>query len=94
MSKSIAGAKNTGHFADKYVAKSKLSAAAVAILARVLAEAGATSITSAQRPRETWLFHTALSLSSWVKEVSTSRSVRVDSVRGVTNPLAASVMTT
>jgi hypothetical protein len=37
----MAGAKYTGHFADKYVAKSKLSQTPLAILDKVFAVAGA-----------------------------------------------------
>ena len=46
MSKSIAGATTTGHFADKYVVSNKLSAIPAAILPIVLAEAGGLGIDS------------------------------------------------
>ena len=53
MSKSIAGAKKTGHLDDKYVAIKKLSELELTILEIVLAETGAINIKSAQIPNST-----------------------------------------
>ncbi len=53
ISKSIAGAINTGQRADKYDVTSRLSATALAILPIVLAVAGAITIASAHKPKST-----------------------------------------
>ena len=53
MSKSIAGAKYTGHFEDKYVASNKLSALAEAILEIVFDVAGAIKKISAHKANST-----------------------------------------
>ena len=53
----MAGAIATGQVADSQAACNKLSQIPLAILARVLHEAGATSIRSAQRPSITWFAH-------------------------------------
>ena len=62
ISKSIAGAKNIGQFADKYVAISKLSHRPIAILEIVLDVAGAIIIASAHLPSSTWFTHFPVSL--------------------------------
>ena len=81
MSKSIAGAKYTGHFADKYVAINKLSQSPVTILAILLAVIGAITIKSAHNAKSTWLFHSLLFVSTI--SVKTKFSDNVDSVNGV-----------
>ena len=53
MSRSIAGAKYTGHLAERKTDNRKLSHRPCAIFERVWAEAGAMISTSAQRPRAT-----------------------------------------
>lgn len=53
MSRSIAGAMNTGAFMDKYVVISMLSAMPLAILPMVDAVHGAISIASAHNPKST-----------------------------------------
>ena len=53
ISRSIAGAMNTGAFIERYVVTSRLSATPEAILPNVDAVAGATIIASAQRPNST-----------------------------------------
>ena len=93
MSRSIAGAKYTGHFADKYTAISRLSQFPLAIFESVLAVAGQIRIKSAQIPRSTWLFHVSSS-SSEVKLEYTGFLDNVESVKGVMNSLASGVITT
>src|SRR5690554_1051670 len=65
----------------------------------VLAVAGAISIKSAQSASSTWLFHCGflsgpISDSVFVKEENTLFLERVERVSGVTNSLAAGVITT
>ena len=53
ISKSIAGARNTGHLADRYEVSNRLSATPFAILPMLLAVAGAIRYASAHIPRLT-----------------------------------------
>jgi hypothetical protein len=77
MSKSIAGAKYTGHLAERYVAKSKLSQFPCTILDIDLAVNGAINIKSAQIDNSTWLFQVLVSES--IKSNKTSFSDNVES---------------
>ena len=57
MSRSIAGAMNTGAFIDRYVVINILSAMPLAIFPIDDAVHGATSIASAHNPKSTWECH-------------------------------------
>ena len=63
-----------------------------AILARVEAVAGATSITSAHIPSSTWLFHTPSVMLE--NSLNTGRPLKADKVTGVMKSLAQGVITT
>ncbi len=92
MSRSMAGATNTGALAERYVVTSILSATPVAILAIVDAVAGATTIASAQSPKSTWLFHwPVLAVKN---SVITGLPLSVDKVTGEINSLALGVIIT
>src|SRR5574344_780370 len=92
ISKSIAGAMNTGAFMDRYVVISMLSAMPFAILPRLLAVQGAISMASAHSPSVTWLCHVPSRCEK--KSLMTGLDVRADNVIGVINSLPAGVMTT
>ena len=92
MSRSMAGAMNTGAFMERYVVTSRLSAIPEAILPNVDAVAGAITRASAQRPSSTWLCHEPLSLLK--NSLSTGLPDNVESVSGVMNSFAAGVITT
>tara|TARA_Y100000385_G_scaffold85893_1_gene88183 strand:- start:6316 stop:6645 length:330 start_codon:yes stop_codon:yes gene_type:complete len=92
MSKSIAGAKNTGQLAERYVAISKLSHRPEAILEIELAVAGAIIIASAHLPISTWLTHSPVS--STKKLLNTDFLDSVERVRGVIKSSALGVQTT
>jgi hypothetical protein len=90
MSSSIAGATTTGQTDERYTASKRLSHKPLAIFAMVLHEAGAISITSAQRPSDTWLAQ----VFSSNKSISTLFLERVENVSGETKPVAYEVIIT
>ena len=92
MSRSMAGAMNTGAFIDRYVVMSILSATPCAILPIVLAVHGAITIASAHNPRSTCEFHVPSRCEK--NSLTTGLCVRADSVMGVINSLPAGVITT
>ena len=92
MSRSMAGATQTGAFIERYVVSNMLSATPVTILARVAAEAGAISMRSAHSPKDTWLCQDPSRRSK--NSETTGFCVRVERVRGVINSLPEGVMTT
>lgn len=61
ISKSMAGAKNTGQLADRYVAISRLSHRPVTIFEMEFDVAGAIIIASPHLPSSTWLTHSPVS---------------------------------
>ena len=84
----MAGAIKTGHVAESHTASNKLSQIPLAIFAKVLHEAGAISITSAQRPSITWFAH----VSSSKRSESTLFFDNVENVNGDTKSVAAFVI--
>ena len=92
MSRSIAGATNTGAFADRYVVTSMLSAMPLAILPMVDAVAGAITIASAHNPKSTWLFQ--LPVLAVKNSLINGLPLSADNVTGVINSLPAGVITT
>lgn len=90
ISSSMAGAIITGHVDDKYTDNNILSQIPCAILAKVLQEAGAMSIISAQRPNITWLLHSR----SVDHSMTTLFFDKVLKTKGDTNVVAVGVMTT
>ena len=92
MSRSIAGAMNTGAFIERYVVMSMLSATPCAILPSVLAVQGAMTIASAHNPRSTCEFHVPSRCEK--NSLTTGLCVSAESVIGVMNSLPAGVITT
>ena len=92
MSRSIAGAMNTGAFIERYVVMSILSATPFAIFPIVAAVQGATSIASAHNPNFTWLFHVPSRCEK--NSLITGFCVSAESVMGVMNSFPAGVITT
>src|SRR5690606_6432420 len=78
------------HIAERYTAHTRLSQRPRASLAKVLALHGATSITSAQRPISTWLFHCEPSLTL----LNTGCFETVSSASGLTKAPAEDVIIT
>ena len=92
MSRSMAGAMNTGAFIERYVVTSILSATPFAIFPRVEAVQGAISIASAHNPMSTWLFQVPSRCEK--NSLITGLCVSAESVIGVINSFPAGVITT
>ncbi len=74
------------------MASKRLSQKPFAILAMVLADAGAITRASAHKPSSTWLFHWPVL--SFTKSINTGFLERVERVSGVMNSLEEGVIIT